>query len=65
MFEFNEFNCFVIGIIFGVLCGAMIGAIVTITTISNDKFCPECGAYYEASAEYCTNDGSELRDVKG
>lgn len=64
MFDFNEFNCFIIGLILGVLGGAMIGAIILAVTTPNDKFCPECGTRYEASAEYCANDGYELREVK-
>lgn len=64
MFDFNEFNCFIIGLILGVLGGIMIGLIISAATTPIDKFCPECGARYEASAEYCANDGSELKEVK-
>lgn len=56
-----DFKCFIIGLALGIMVGIMIGLVIA----ANDKFCPECGARYHVTAVYCTNDGSELRDIKG
>lgn len=61
MFNSDELACFIFGLVVGILGGIMIGLIIG---NANDKFCPECGARYGVTAEYCTNDGSELREVK-
>ena len=61
MFDSVDIGCLIIGFLFGALIGAIIAVAVTAPL---DKFCPECGARYGVTAEYCTNDGSELREVK-
>jgi hypothetical protein len=64
MFDYSEIKYFTIGLILGVLGGAMLGLAVAAANTPLDKFCPECGARYHVTAEYCTNDGYELREVK-
>lgn len=61
MFNSVDVVCLIIGFLFGALIGAIIAVGVTAPL---DKFCPECGARYHVTAEYCANDGYELREVK-
>jgi hypothetical protein len=52
----------VMALLIGIILGAFIGSIVTIAWHDSfEKFCPECGHYYNVEEEYCSYDGSELK----
>ena len=61
MFDSVDISCLIIGFLLGVLIGAII-AVAAMAPL--DKFCPECGARYDASTLYCANDGYELKEIK-
>jgi hypothetical protein len=53
-----------IAIIIGFLVGCIFGVLL-ISTVHDDcfpKYCPECGSNYRSSYEYCSADGTLLKD---
>ena len=49
----------------GLLIGMLIGVILAGNAIGAfNKFCPECGHRYTSEKEYCSYDGSELKEKK-
>jgi uncharacterized protein YcfJ len=47
------------GALIGGAAGAAAGALIGDATAT--KFCPTCGASYDASLKYCPKDGTELK----
>ncbi len=63
----NNFTGFdmITAVLIGFVIGVIIGIVVACKAVDKyDKFCPVCGHQYKTEAEYCSYDGSELREVK-
>ena len=43
------------------LLGMLLGLIIL--KFRDTKFCPECGQHYESKIEYCSFDGTELKEI--
>jgi len=48
------------GAAIGAAVGGITGAVVA--DKMQTKFCPKCGATYTSSTEFCSKDGTELKD---
>lgn len=50
--------------IFAFIVGLIIGAIFAFNLYTDlrPKYCPECGRNYRSAYEYCSNDGTPLKD---
>jgi hypothetical protein len=50
--------------IIGLLVGCILGGLFILKTYEDwfPKYCPECGSNYRSSYEYCSADGTLLKD---